>query len=144
MPGGDATTDELVSAFRSGVLRLARRLRFEQGSDLTLTQLMALGAIARSDDGLTIGELAANEHVKPPSMTRTVNSLEALGLVTRGAVEGDGRRVLVRLTAAGDTTVQTARQRRDSWLASRLHQLSADERQLLHDVVPLIEQIIRL
>ena len=44
---------------RIGVMRLARRLRHERsGSDLTLTQLAALGTLHRYGTA-TIGELAA-------------------------------------------------------------------------------------
>ena len=93
--------DELVAALRVGVMRLARRLRLERsGSDLTLTQLSALGSLFRYGN-LTIGELAAIEKVKPPSMTRTINFLQDAGLVTRAAHESDGRQVVVGLTDAG-------------------------------------------
>src|SRR6188474_2358736 len=89
---------ELVAALRVGVMRLARRLRNERsGSDLSLTHLSALGTLDRYGD-LTIGELAAIENVKPPSMTRTINCLQDAGLVTRAAHESDGRQVIVGLT----------------------------------------------
>ena len=40
---------ELVATLRIGVMRLARRLRHERsGSDLTLTQLSALGTLSRT------------------------------------------------------------------------------------------------
>ena len=81
-------------------MRLARRLRLERGdSDLTFTQLAALATLERLGD-TTIGELAAAENVKPPSMTRTVNTLVDMELVTRRPHESDGRQVVVGLTAA--------------------------------------------
>ena len=88
-----------------GVMRLARRLRLERsGNDLTLTQLSALGTLHRLGPH-TIGELAAAENVKPPSMTRTVNCLEELGLVSREAHETDGRQVVVALTAKAEAVL---------------------------------------
>ena len=82
-------------------MRLGRRLRVERsGDDLTLTQLSVLGTLARYG-ALPIGEIAAHENVKPPSMTRTVAYLEELGLVTRRPSATDGRQVVVDLTDRG-------------------------------------------
>ena len=92
--------DDWPSALRLGVMRLARRLRVERdGNDLTFNQLAALGTLRRHGP-LPIGELAAHENVKPPSMTRTVAALEDAGLVTRRPSDTDGRQVVVELTDA--------------------------------------------
>lgn len=132
---------ELVAALRVGVMRLARRLRLERsGSDLTLTQLSALGTLARYGD-LTIGELAAIEKVKPPSMTRTVNCLEDAGLVSRTAHETDGRQVVVGLTEEARAVLDEDRRRRDAWLARHLADLDAGERDLLRAVAPLLDRM---
>jgi DNA-binding MarR family transcriptional regulator len=143
----DATNEvdhELVAALRLGVMRLARRLRLERsGSDLTLTHLAALGTLSRHGD-LTIGELAALENVKPPSMTRTVNCLEELGLVTRSANESDGRHVVVGLTEAARRVLAADRQRRDAWLARHLAVLDPGERDLLGAVAPLLDRLSNL
>ena len=132
---------ELVAALRVGVMRLARRLRLERsGSDLTLTQLSALGTLSRYGD-LTIGELAAIEKVKPPSMTRTVNCLEDAGLVSRTAHETDGRQVVVGLTEEARAVLDEDRRRRDAWLARHLADLDAGERDLLRAVAPLLDRM---
>jgi DNA-binding MarR family transcriptional regulator len=133
--------DELVAGLRVGVMRLARRLRLERsGSDLTLTQLSALGTLSRYGD-LTIGELAAIEKVKPPSVTRTVNFLQEAGLVTRASHETDGRQVVVGLTDHARAVLEEDRRRRDAWLALHLAELQADERDLLRAVAPLLDRM---
>jgi DNA-binding MarR family transcriptional regulator len=132
---------ELVAALRVGVMRLARRLRNERsGSDLTLTQLSALGTLHRYGD-LTIGELAAIENVKPPSMTRTVNSLQEAGLVTRAAHESDGRQVVVGLTDHARAVLDEDRRRRDAWLAVHLADLDPYDLDLLRSVAPLLDRL---
>jgi DNA-binding MarR family transcriptional regulator len=132
---------DLVAALRVGVMRLARRLRVERsGSDLTLTQLSALGTLSRYGE-LTIGELAAIENVKPPSMTRTVNSLQEAGLVTRAAHESDGRQVVVGLTERARAVLDADRRRRDAWLARHLVDLDAEDRDLLRAVAPLLDRM---
>lgn len=133
--------DELISAVRMGVMRLARRLRHERsGSDLTLTQLSALATLHR-DGPQTIGDLAAAENVKPPSMTRTVNCLESLGLVGREAHASDGRQVVVALTAKAEAVLSEDRRRRDAWLKQHLAELTEPERRLLGRAAPLLDRM---
>jgi DNA-binding MarR family transcriptional regulator len=130
---------DLASSLRLSVMRLARRLRLEKSSDsLSMNQLAALGTLNRCGD-LTVGELAGIEKVKPPSMTRTINSLAEAGLVTRQAHPTDGRQVLVGLTPTARRVLDEDRRRRDAWLAKRLADLNPDQRALLRDVAPLLD-----
>jgi DNA-binding MarR family transcriptional regulator len=132
---------DLASSLRLSVMRLARRLRLEKSSDsLSMNQLAALGTLNRCGD-LTVGELAGIEKVKPPSMTRTINSLADAGLVTRQAHPTDGRQVLVGLTPAAHHVLDEDRRRRDAWLAKRLADLNPDQRALLRDVAPLLDAL---
>src|SRR5689334_10095649 len=86
------TNAGLASALRVSVMRLSRRLRNEReaSDDLSVNQLAVLFTLDRSGP-LTIGDLAAEEKVQPPSMTRTVNSLLERGFVTRDVREADRR-----------------------------------------------------
>jgi DNA-binding MarR family transcriptional regulator len=74
-------------------------------------------------------------------MTRIVNSLEEGGYVSRRAHESDRRQVVVALTEQGRTTLLADRDRRDAWLACRLEDLSAQERDLLRRAAPLLERL---
>ena len=132
---------DTASALRLGVMRLARRLRVERdGNDLTFNQLAALGTLRRHGP-LTIGEMAAHENVKPPSMTRTVAALEDAGLVTRRPSTTDGRQVVVELTDLAIRVLDEDRARRTAWLAQRLGELSPADVELLRRVAPLLEQL---
>ena len=119
-------------------MRLARRLRQERDTDLTATQLSALGTIRRYGP-LTIGALAGHEHVQPPSMTRTVNCLLDLGMVSREEHASDRRQVVVVLSEQGRTLLDAERRRRDAWLARRLRELGPADRDVLRRAVPLLE-----
>jgi len=134
------TDEQLISALRSGVLRLSRRLRLELDDELTLTQMSALGTVFRRGP-LTIGDLANHEHVKPPSATRTVTSLEDAGLVARSASDDDGRHVLVTITDAGTALLEETRRRRDAWLREHLDELSPEDRRVLEAAAPLLDQL---
>jgi DNA-binding MarR family transcriptional regulator len=137
-PRADA---DLASSLRISVMRLARRLRLEKSTDaLSMNQLAALGTLNRCGE-LTVGELAGIEKVKPPSMTRTVNSLAEARLVTRSPHPIDRRQVVVALTPAARQVLEEDRRRRDAWLAKRLAELSPEQRALLRDVAPLLEEV---
>ena len=138
-----ARTDAgLASELRMQVMRLRRRLASERHPDneLSLSSMAVLGALHRMGD-LTVGELAARERVQPPSMTRTINCLEAGGYVTRRPHETDGRQILVALTDLGRETLLADRKRRDAWLAVRLSELSKEERDALRRAVPVLEKL---
>jgi DNA-binding MarR family transcriptional regulator len=100
--------------------------------------LSVLGTLLRSGE-LTLGELAAIERVKPPSITRTVNCLVEAGLVTRRPHATDGRQVLVELTDEARNVLDEDRRRRDLWLARRLDELGPADRELLRRVAPLLD-----
>jgi DNA-binding MarR family transcriptional regulator len=136
-------TLELASELRVGLMRLTRRLRAERPDEgLTLTQLAVLGTLDRHG-AMSSGELAEHEKVRPPSMSRTVASLEELELVTRLPHASDRRQVLVTVTAAGVELLRQDRRRREAWLAERLVSLTPQERQLLHDVTPILERLAK-
>ena len=132
---------DLAASLRLHTMRLARRLRVERGSDdLTLSQLAVLGTLERHGES-TVGELAALERVKPPSMTRIVNSLVEAGLVIRRPHDTDGRQVMIDLTDEARTILTDDRRRRTAWLAQRLAELDDDDRALLAGVLPLLERL---
>jgi len=138
-----ARTDAgLASELRLSVMRLRRRLASERHPDnpLSMGAMAVLGCLFRTGD-LTVGELAAHERVQPPSMTRTVNALEAGGFITRRAHETDGRQVVVSLSDAGRATLLADRARRDAWLARRLRDLTPEERETLRRATPLLERL---
>jgi DNA-binding MarR family transcriptional regulator len=123
-------------------MRLARRLRQMQDESLELNpnQLSAMGVLLNSGDQL-MGELAALEKVRPPSMTRIVNSLEVRGYVARRPDPRDHRQCLVALTEAGRQVLLANRRRRDEWLAVRLAGLDPAEREALRRAVPVLERL---
>ena len=123
-------------------MRLARRLRQMQDESLELNpnQLSAMGVLLNSGDQL-MGELAALEKVRPPSMTRIVNSLEVRGYVARRPDPRDHRQCLVALTKAGRQVLLANRRRRDEWLAVRLAGLDPAERETLRRAIPVLERL---
>jgi len=138
-----ARTDAgLAAELRLSVMRLRRRLANERHPDneLSLGAMAVLGCLYRNGE-LSVGELAAQERVQPPSMTRTINCLEEGGYVARRRHETDGRQVVVVLSDLGRETVLADRARRDAWLALKLTDLTAEERAVLRQAAPILEQL---
>src|SRR6185312_921996 len=141
--GTKTATLELASELRVALMRLTRRLRAERPDEsVTLTQLSVLGSLERHGP-MNLADLAAQERVQPPSMTRTTTALEERGLLTRGSDPRDRRHVLFDLSDAGRLLLREDRRRREAWLAGQLDQLTADERALLHAVAPLLDRLAR-
>jgi DNA-binding MarR family transcriptional regulator len=132
----------LAAGLRVSVARLTRRLRSERDPDneLSIGQLSVLGALYRNG-ACSIGELAAQERVQPPSMTRTVSCLAEDGYVVRRPHATDGRQVVVALADKGRQTLEADRRRRDAWLVRRLRELTAEERSVLREAAPILERL---
>lgn len=131
----------LASRLRMSVMRLGRRLRQQRPDDrLTPSQIAALATLDRTG-ALTLGELAAHEHVQPPSMTRITGALMELGLVSRTPHPTDKRQVLFAVTPEGSRLLVEDRKRRDAWLCRRLSDLSPEEAEILRQAAPILERL---
>ena len=139
-PGDDL--DRLAVDLRVALLRAARRLRSQKSvEDLTDGQFSVLAHL-HAQGPRTPGELAEAEHVRPPSMTRTVAALAAAGYVERTGHPDDGRQVLVFPTAAGRAAVEDTRARRAAWLGERLARLDDGERATLAEAARLLRAVV--
>jgi DNA-binding MarR family transcriptional regulator len=144
MSAAIATCDitQLASRMRLVVMRLARQVRQETlGGDVTQSMLSALASIDRRGP-TTLGDLAAIERVRPPSMTKIVVRLEEAGLVVRQADEADRRVVRVRVTAAGHRLVEEARTKGSAYLAARMRTLAPEERAVVEAALPVLERLL--
>ncbi|MEO7014982.1 MAG: MarR family transcriptional regulator [Leifsonia sp.] len=135
------TTHDLSSTLRIAVARLSRRLRAEKADhELSDTQTSTLALVVR-EGARTIGQLSEHERVKPPSMNRTVNHLEAAGYVQRTADPDDGRKVVVIATKLGRELVTETRRRRDAWLHRRLRALTSEQRDTLAEAAAIMREL---
>jgi len=134
-------TEALAASMRLSVTRLARILRHQDGGDLTPSTTSALATINRHGP-LTLGDLAAREHVSAPTITRIVEKLQQQGLVARTTSATDGRVTHATVTDKGRRLVVAARSRRTEWLVDHLGRLSAAELAALAAAAPVLEHLI--
>jgi DNA-binding MarR family transcriptional regulator len=87
----------------------------------------------------TVGELAAAEGVRAPSMTQIINRMEEAGWVSRSGGPVRGRSV--EITEAGLAIAVAVRGERVARLARRCDGLSADDLAVLEAALPVLDRI---
>ena len=121
------SAEALAERLRPLLLRLNRDLRREAlPMGVTAGQVSLLVAIGNTP-GIGVRDLARLERMSAPAMVGYVDRLTAAGLVMRGPVEGDRRRVGLELTADGRRVLRSARAMRTAWLAARLRRLTGEQ-----------------
>ena len=132
LPGpAAADAGAVAERLHKAAIRLLRGLRRQdEASGLTAPRLSALSVLVFAGPR-TLGELAAAEQVRPPTMTKLVHALEAEGLARRESDPADGRRTLVVPTARGRRVLLAGRERRLAALREGLARLSPAEVVLL-------------
>ena len=134
------THAETATRLRTAIARLNRRLRQQTVGELTLSQWSALVAVETAGR-MRIGDLAAHEHVSPPTATRLVASLEMEGLLQREVDDEDRRSALISLAEPGRQALAELRRKRTEALASRLAGLSPADLDRLTQALPVLEQL---
>lgn len=134
--------EAVANELRPVLLRLARELRKEtEAAGITGPQATLLWLVKRSP-GLSLAELAAEEGISPPAMTRHVDRLERAGLLERVRSSEDRRRVGLSLTDEGTRLLRNVRARRTTWLVERLRELDPDELDALENALPPLRRLL--
>jgi DNA-binding MarR family transcriptional regulator len=132
---------DLATHLRLTIVRTARRLRQEAGSDLSPSLTAALSTVERHGP-MTPSELAARERIQRPTATRVLARLEDNGLVERTPDPHDGRSSLVAATPAARALLDELRTRKTAFLAARLERLGPDDRAVLDRAAGILERML--
>jgi DNA-binding MarR family transcriptional regulator len=133
---------EAADRFHSAAIHALRHVRREDpATGLSAARLSALSVLVFGG-ARTLGELAAAEQVRPPTMTTIVRALEQGGYVRRHADPADARVTRVSATKKGEQVLQRGRRRRVERLASRLATLDADEVATIRTAAELVEHAL--
>lgn len=133
--------ENVAERLHSAVLHLLRRLRKVDSqaaigpSRLSVLSVLVFGGRA------TVGELAATEQVKPPTMSKLLHGLEEMGLISR-TVGGDRRSIVIRSTRTGRLALLKARSRRLELLAKMLEATNAAELETLAKAADIIDRVL--
>jgi DNA-binding MarR family transcriptional regulator len=130
---------EAADRFHSAAIHALRHVRREDpATGVPAARLSALSVLVFGGPR-TLGELAAAEQVRPPTMTRIVQALERDGLVRRDDDPNDGRVARIRPTAKGRRVMLRGRERRIANLAELLARLSQQEIAQVRKAAELVE-----
>lgn len=139
----DGRAAAVADRLHSAAIHLLRSARREDpASGLSPARLSALSVVVHGGP-LSLGELAAAEQVRPPTMTRLVSALEEAGLVTREPDPADGRVTRVRATGEGRRLLDEGRRRRVASLARCLAGLPPRELETLAAAGDLLLELFR-
>lgn len=137
-----ASPRNIADRLHSAAIHLLRRVRrTDPKTGVPAAQLSALSVLMGGPR--TLGELAAAEQVRPPTMTKVVQELERAGLASRERDPEDARVVRLRSTAKGQRILQRGRDMRITELERRLRGLDAEELATLERAVGIIERVVR-
>jgi DNA-binding MarR family transcriptional regulator len=132
---------EAASRLRLAIVRTARRLRQEAGTDLGPALTAALSTIEQRGP-LTPSEVAQVERIQRPTATRILARLQREGLIERTADPTDRRSSLVSVTRAGRELLRKLRSRKTAFLAQRLRALDPDEVAALERATDTLERML--
>jgi len=133
---------ELADRLHSAAIHLLRRAR--RGDPLTGATPAQLSALSVLMSGpKTVGDLAAAEQVRAPTISRLAAEMERVGLIRRRDDPGDGRVVRVEMTAKGRRVLRKGRDLRIADIEGRVRRLDADKVAALERAVAIVEEMLR-
>jgi DNA-binding MarR family transcriptional regulator len=135
-----AAAGRTLNSFAVHLLRALHRVDAESG--LSPARLSALSVLHFAGPR-SLGRLARDEEVSSPTMSRLVDALSDLGLVTRAPHPDSARMVVVSTTDAGGALMQEATARRGEVIATAVEALPRDAREAVLAAVPHLPRLER-
>jgi DNA-binding MarR family transcriptional regulator len=133
----------VADRLHSTAIHLLRRVRKQDvASGEGPARLSALSVLVFGG-AKTLGELAAAEQVKPPTMSRIVAGLARSKLVQITVDSQDGRRMSIRPTPRGVKLLHEGRHRRIEYLASHLAGLTPAELTQVAESTEILARVLR-
>src|SRR6202042_2807112 len=132
---------QVAERLHSAALHLLRHLRqVDTESGIGPARLSVLSVLVFGGPA-TIGELAAADQVKAPTMSKLVQGLEETGLVSRAAAV-DRRSVMLRATSHGRKVLAKARDRRLDLFSRMLEKATQEELETLETASAIIDRLL--
>ena len=131
----------VADVLHSAAIRLLRLVRAQDAqAGIGPAQLSALSVLVFGG-AKTLGELAAIEQVRSPTMSRIVEGLVQRGLVQRVSAPADRRAVSLTATPQGRKLLLAGKARRVRALAARLESMTKEEMRTLQAAAQLMARL---
>ena len=133
---------ELADRLHSAAIHLLRRARRSDVlTGATPAQLSALSVLMSGPK--TLGELAAAEQVRAPTISRLAAEMERIGLIRRRDDPSDARVVHVEMSAKGRRVLGKGRELRIADIEGRVRRLDPPDIATLERAVSIVEGMLR-
>jgi DNA-binding MarR family transcriptional regulator len=145
--GGDfdlarTTPHTVADRLHSAAIHLLRRVRKQDAATGEGPARLSALSVLVFGGPKTLGELAAAEQVKPPTMSRIVAGLARSRLIEIKPDAHDARRLRIRATSKGTRLLQKGRDLRIADLAQHLDALTPNELAKLNEAVEILRTLL--
>jgi DNA-binding MarR family transcriptional regulator len=137
----ELTTTDTAARLRRAITRINRRLRHSSLGGVSPAQASMLASVEKLRNP-SLGDLAVAEQMKPPSVTRLAQTLQAAGLITCAPDPHDRRCTRVQLTTLGRQEIDTIRRRKNEFLERKLLSLSEADQRKAAELATLLENLL--
>jgi len=132
---------EVADRLHSAAIHLLRRARrTDPLTGVSPAQLSALSVLMSGPK--TLGELAAAEQVRLPTMSRLVSDMDRAGVARKVTDRDDARVIRVHATPKGLRALSRGRDMRIAAIERLLSELDPDERTTVERAVGVIERLL--
>ena len=132
---------EVADRLHSAAIHLLRRARrTDPLTGVSPAQLSALSVLMSGPK--TLGDLAAAEQVRPPTMSRLVSEMERAGVARKVTDRDDARVIRVHATPKGLRALSRGRSMRIGAIERLMNELDADELGDVERAVGAIEKLL--
>ena len=133
---------DVADRLHSAAIHLLRRVRRSDPlTGVSAAQLSALSVLMGGPR--TLGELAAAEQVRPPTMSTLVADMERLRLVRRSRDPADARVARIEMSAKGRRVLARGRELRIADIERRVRRLRPEQVASVREAVSIIEGMLR-
>ena len=139
--GANGREREVADRLHSAAIHLLRRARrTDPLTGVSPAQLSALSVLMSGPK--TLGDLAAAEQVRPPTMSRLVTEMERAGVARKVTDRVDARVIRVHATPKGLRALSRGRAMRIEAIEQLMSELEADELGNVERAVGTIEKLL--
>jgi DNA-binding MarR family transcriptional regulator len=123
------------------MMRVIRaEIRSHSSPELTMPQFRALAFLGRNE-GAMLGDVANFLTLTLSAASKLVDGLVIANLITRDSDPVDRRRIVLKLTPAGQARFAAVRQASADFLARRVESLSDADRERIVDAMQILQRI---
>jgi DNA-binding MarR family transcriptional regulator len=126
----EESAGELLEVVPMVMKEIRSQMRSQGATDLTVPQFRTLAFVNRNQ-GSPLCNVADHMGLTPPSASALVDGLIKRGMMTREDQPDNRRRVRLVVTSRGRAILETSRRGTMAYLAEKLSNVSADNRELI-------------